>query len=45
MTARFAWTRRHRTSYLYFPLVNEAGMMSVVTPTLISESDERHPFC
>ncbi|MFZ1506173.1 MAG: cellobiose phosphorylase [Anaerolineae bacterium] len=24
----------HRTSYLYFPLVNEAGMMSVVTPTL-----------
>jgi len=24
----------HRTSYLYFPLVNEAGMMSAVTPTL-----------
>ena len=24
----------HRTSYLYFPLVNEAGMMSTVTPTL-----------
>ncbi|MFP4345671.1 MAG: GH36-type glycosyl hydrolase domain-containing protein [Anaerolineales bacterium] len=24
----------HRTSYLYFPLVNEAGMISVVTPTL-----------
>ncbi len=24
----------HKTSYLYFPLVNEAGMMSVVTPTL-----------
>ena len=24
----------HRTNYLYFPLVNEAGMMSVVTPTL-----------
>ncbi len=23
-----------RTSYLYFPLVNEAGMVSVVTPTL-----------
>ncbi len=23
-----------RTNYLYFPLVNEAGMMSVVTPTL-----------
>ena len=24
----------HGTNYLYFPLVNEAGMMSVVTPTL-----------
>ena len=24
----------HQTSYLYFPLVNEAGMISVVTPTL-----------
>ena len=24
----------HRSSYLYFPLVNEAGMMSSVTPTL-----------
>ncbi len=24
----------HRTSYLYFPLVNEAGMMAAVTPTL-----------
>lgn len=24
----------HKTSYLYFPLVNEAGMLSVVTPTL-----------
>ncbi|MEW6402055.1 MAG: cellobiose phosphorylase [Chloroflexota bacterium] len=24
----------HQSSYLYFPLVNEAGMMSVVTPTL-----------
>jgi len=23
----------HRTNYLYFPLVNEAGMMSVVTPS------------
>ena len=22
------------TSYLYFPLVNEAGMMSAITPTL-----------
>ena len=24
----------HQTSYLYFPLVNEAGMMSAITPTL-----------
>lgn len=24
----------HRTSYLYFPLVNEAGMMSSITPLL-----------
>ena len=24
----------HKTSYLYFPLVNEAGMMSAITPTL-----------
>ncbi|WP_423223349.1 GH36-type glycosyl hydrolase domain-containing protein [Candidatus Amarolinea aalborgensis] len=24
----------HKNSYLYFPLVNEAGMMSVATPTL-----------
>ncbi len=28
----------HLTSYLYFPLVNEAGMMSVVTPTLHGDS-------
>ena len=24
----------HLTNYLYFPLVNEAGMMSIITPTL-----------
>ncbi|MGQ9839347.1 MAG: GH36-type glycosyl hydrolase domain-containing protein [Anaerolineae bacterium] len=24
----------HKTNYLYFPLVNEAGMMSAITPTL-----------
>lgn len=24
----------HKTSYLYFPLVNEAGLMSAITPTL-----------
>ena len=32
--ATFRLDAPHRTSYLYFPLVNEAGMMSVVTPTL-----------
>lgn len=30
----FKLTNPHHTSYLYFPLVNEAGMMSVVTPDL-----------
>ena len=28
----------HRTSYLYFPLVNEAGMMSAVTPALLGDT-------
>ncbi len=32
--ASFILPAPDRTSYLYFPLVNEAGMMSVVTPTL-----------
>ncbi|MCU0507774.1 MAG: cellobiose phosphorylase, partial [Anaerolineae bacterium] len=32
--ASFALRSPHLTRYLYFPLVNEAGMMSVVTPTL-----------
>ena len=32
--ATFRLDAPHRTSYLYFPLVNEAGMMSAVTPTL-----------
>ncbi|RPJ17691.1 MAG: cellobiose phosphorylase, partial [Chloroflexi bacterium] len=30
----FKLSNPHRSSYLYFPLVNEAGMMSSVTPTL-----------
>jgi cellobiose phosphorylase len=32
--AAFTLRSPHLTRYLYFPLVNEAGMMSVVTPTL-----------
>jgi len=32
--AAFALPEAHRTRYLYFPLVNERGMVSVVTPTL-----------
>ncbi len=32
--ASFTLRSPHLTRYLYFPLVNEAGMMSVVTPTL-----------
>ncbi len=30
----FSLSDPHQTSHLYFPLVNEAGMMSVVTPNL-----------
>ncbi len=30
----FELTAPHQSSYLYFPLVNEAGMMSAVTPLL-----------
>ena len=30
----FELTAPHHSSYLYFPLVNEAGMMSAVTPLL-----------
>ena len=33
----------HRTSYLYFPLVNEAGMMSAVTPTLHGDRSQNSP--
>lgn len=34
----------HWTNYLYFPLVNEAGMMSAITPTLHGDikSDQNH---
>jgi cellobiose phosphorylase len=35
----------HHTSYLYFPLVNEAGMMSAVTPTLHGDAKtSQHSF-
>jgi cellobiose phosphorylase len=35
----------HHTSALYFPLVNEAGMMSVVTPTLHGDAKTgQHSF-
>ena len=35
----------HLTSYLYFPLVNEAGMMSAVTPTLHGDTKtSQHTF-
>jgi cellobiose phosphorylase len=30
----FVMDNPHRTSYLYFPLANEAGMMSSITPSL-----------
>src|SRR5215208_1365353 len=30
----FKLPNQHRSSYLYFPMVNEAGLMSSVTPTL-----------
>ena len=33
-SGKFVLRDPHKTSYLYFPLVNEAGMMSVITPTL-----------
>src|SRR5688572_30521772 len=34
-----------QTSYLYFPLVNEAGMMSVISPTLNGDiKTNQHAF-
>jgi cellobiose phosphorylase len=38
----FALPGAHRTSYLYFPLVNERGMVSVVTPTLHGDVKTGH---
>ncbi len=42
----FAIREPQKTSFLYFPLVNEAGMMSSVTPTLHGDikADHRHFF-
>jgi cellobiose phosphorylase len=34
----FRLTDPHHTAYLYFPLANEAGMMSSITPTLHGDS-------
>ncbi|MBN2146324.1 MAG: cellobiose phosphorylase [Anaerolineales bacterium] len=40
----FVLKNPHQTSYLYFPLVNETRMMSVVTPTLQGDAktDQNH---
>lgn len=38
----FALSNADRTSYLYFPLVNEHGMVSVVTPTLHGDIKTAH---
>ena len=40
----FELVNPHHTSYLYFPLVNEARMMSAVTPTLHGDAkiDQNH---
>ncbi len=38
----FILAQPHRTSCLYFPLVNEAGMMSSVTPTLHGDVKSSH---
>src|SRR5512141_2500515 len=38
----FSLEDAHQTSYLYFPLVNEAGMVSVVTPTLHGDAKTGH---
>jgi cellobiose phosphorylase len=37
-TGTFTLRDPHKTSYLYFPLVNEAGMISVITPLLHGDS-------
>ncbi|MDU2243817.1 MAG: hypothetical protein E7E23_24950, partial [Paenibacillus sp.] len=38
----FRLEQPERNSYLYFPLVNEAGMMSAVTPNLHGELTSSH---
>jgi cellobiose phosphorylase len=38
----FTLQEAHRTRYLYFPLVNERGMISVVTPTLHGDVKTGH---
>ncbi|WP_207952178.1 GH36-type glycosyl hydrolase domain-containing protein [Paenibacillus turpanensis] len=40
--ADFTMEQPHETSYLYFPLTNEAGMMSAITPTLHGSSTSGH---
>jgi cellobiose phosphorylase len=40
--ADFAMHNPHLTSYLYFPLANEAGMMSAVTPNLHGSCTSSH---
>jgi cellobiose phosphorylase len=41
----FALPDPHQSSYLYFPLVNEAGMMSVISPTLNGDiKTSQHAF-
>jgi cellobiose phosphorylase len=41
----FTLTDPQRTNYLYFPLVNEAGMMSVITPMLHGDAKtSQHAF-
>lgn len=41
-SATFVLTNPHHTSYLYFPLVNETGMMSSITPTLHGDVKTGH---
>src|SRR5512141_2412530 len=41
----FSLQDAQQTSYLYFPLVNEAGMVSVVTPSLHGDAKtDQHTF-
>ncbi len=41
-SATFDLTNPHNTSYLYFPLVNETGMMSSITPILHGDIKTGH---